>query len=84
MFQKKITVTAAAAVLALTTAGPAFADCAADLELITAAAETATLSDTDKAKVEEMKAAAMEKQNAGDDAGCVADLAMAKSILQLN
>jgi len=62
---------------------PALADCAQDLDQVNAAMETTSLSDADKAKVEELKAVAMEKQSAGDDSGCQADLVMAKTILQL-
>ncbi len=62
---------------------PAFADCAADLERVTSSLAAATISDADRAKIEESKTMAMEKQNTGDDSGCQADLAMAKTILQL-
>ncbi|MBZ0218290.1 MAG: hypothetical protein K8F25_17170 [Fimbriimonadaceae bacterium] len=83
MLQKRFLMIPVAA-LALGFASPAFADCAADMEQVDAAVETANLADADRAMVDAAKAAADEKLQAGDEEGCQAELMPAKAILQIN
>lgn len=64
-------------------ATPALADCAQDIESIKTVAQSAALSDEDKAKVEAATMAAAEKQAAGDEDGCVAEITSAKMILKV-
>ncbi|MEM7300537.1 MAG: hypothetical protein AAF468_05585 [Pseudomonadota bacterium] len=65
-------------------ASPAFADCATDLQAVADARQSVALSEADAAAVEAAKTSAIEKQSAGDEEGCVADLAPAKAMLQIN
>ena len=74
---------ATAALLALL-AAPAFAgQCPALMAEVDAALKTASLSDEDKAKVEELRAAGEEQHAAGEHAASVATLNEAKEILGL-
>jgi hypothetical protein len=64
-------------------ATPALADCTQDIENVKTVAQSAALSDEDKAKVEAATMAATEKQAAGDEDGCVAEITSAKMILKV-
>ncbi len=64
-------------------ATPALADCKQDIENVKTIAPGAELSDEDKEKVEAATKAAAEKQAAGDEDGCVAELMDAKTILKI-
>ena len=64
-------------------ATPALADCAQDIESVKTVAQSAALSDEDKAKVEAATMAATEKQAAGDEDGCIAEITSAKMILKV-
>lgn len=67
---------------ALAVASPAFAfQCPADMAAIDAALQTAQLSDTDRARVEELRAQGEELHGAGQHQESVDALAEAKQIL---
>ncbi|MEM8648445.1 MAG: hypothetical protein AAGF86_19195 [Pseudomonadota bacterium] len=68
------------AVLALTVSAHA-GQCPADMAAIDAALQTAQLSETDKAKVMELRAKGEELHDAGNHGESVATLAEAKAIL---
>jgi len=72
-----------AALAAALIAGPAFADCAQDIENVTTVAQDAALSEEDKAKVDAATAAAAAKQAAGDEEGCTSEITAAKMILRI-
>jgi len=72
-----------AALAAALIAGPAFADCAQDIENVMTVAQGAALSEEDKAKVDAAAAAAAEKQAAGDEEGCASEITAAKTILRI-
>jgi hypothetical protein len=74
------TIFAAALVFAL--AGPALAGrCPMEMAAIDAALQTAQLSETDLARVKELRAQGEELHNSGDHAGSEAALDEAKAIL---
>ena len=63
---------------------PAAADeCSDMMGKVTAALATTDVSSQDAASVEEMRASALQKQNAGDVQGCVSDLQEAAQLLNL-
>lgn len=64
-------------------ATPALADCVQDIENVKVASQTATLSDEDLEKVATATQAAVDKQAAGDEEGCVAEITSAKMILSI-
>ncbi len=68
---------------AMAVAGPALADCAQDIEAVKTVAPTVELNDDDKAKVDAATQAATEKQAAGDEDGCVAEITAAKMVLRI-
>ncbi|MGE3626113.1 MAG: hypothetical protein AB7G34_07030 [Hyphomicrobiales bacterium] len=71
-----------AAVAAVLLSSPAFAfHCPQDMAAIDEAMKTAQLSDTDKAKVTELRTKGEEQHKAGDHAGSVKTLGEAKQIL---
>jgi hypothetical protein len=72
-----------AALAAVLIAGPAFADCAQDIENVKTVAQSATLSEEDKAKVDAAVVAAAEKQATGDEESCATEIIAAKMILQI-
>ena len=72
------------ATLAMLMAGPAFAfHCPNDMAAIDAALPKAQLSDTNKAKVMELRTSGEQQHKAGDHASAVKTLAQAMKILGL-
>ena len=77
------TLIAPAVIAVVFVATPALADCAQDIENVKAVTQNAALSNEDKAKVDTATQAAADKQAAGDEDGCVAEITSAKMILNI-
>jgi hypothetical protein len=65
----KFILSAVAIAIAFAT-GPAFADCAADIQKIQEAMKSTTLDEANKAKADELMQKAMAAQDAKDETGC--------------
>ena len=85
LLNKISAITLAAGVLALGISTSAIADeCSDTLSMIDEVAQSAALAPDDAEKVNAAKAEAMDKHAAGDINGCLASLADAKQMLNLN